>query len=164
MSAIKKTNAARLLDELHIPYTLHGFMVDEDDLSAVAAAAALGAEPGQVFKTLIARGDKGGVLAACIPADAVLNFKALAVLSGNKSVQLVPLKEVQPLTGYIRGGCSPLGMRKAYPVYIDTSVILYDRVYVSAGARGVQLCVHPDALVRATGARCGDIVVDSLAE
>lgn len=145
----KKTNAARLLDELGIAYELTEVAVNEADLSAVTMARSLGAAPEEVFKTLVARGDKTGVLEACIPAAAELNLKELAAVSGNKHVEMVPLKEVQPLTGYIRGGCSPLAGKKHYPVFIDESAILLERIYVSAGVRGVQLHLAPDDLLRA---------------
>ncbi|MBO5491678.1 MAG: aminoacyl-tRNA deacylase, partial [Desulfovibrio sp.] len=113
---IPKTNAARLLETLGIPFELHTADVDESDLSAVTLARRLGADPACVFKTLVARGDKTGVLMACIPAAAELDLKALAAASGNKHAEMVPLKDVRPLTGYVRGGCSPLGVKKAYPV------------------------------------------------
>ena len=112
-------------------------------------AGALGVPPEEVFKTLVVRGDKTGVLEACIPGAAELNLKELAAVSGNKHVELVPLKEVLPLTGYIRGGCSPLAGKKHYPVYVDESAILQERIFVSAGHRGVQLRLAPDELLRA---------------
>lgn len=123
--------------------------MDESDLSAVTLARRLGADPACVFKTLVARGDKTGVLMACIPAAAELDLKALAAASGNKHAEMVPLKDVRPLTGYVRGGCSPLGAKKAYPVFVDESAILQDSIYVSAGQRGVQLRLRPDDLLRA---------------
>jgi Cys-tRNA(Pro)/Cys-tRNA(Cys) deacylase len=152
MAEIKKTNAARLLDRLGIAYELASFAVDERDLSALTAAAALGVEQARVFKTLVARGDRSGVLLACIPAGSELALKRLAAISGNRSVQLVPLRDVLPLTGYIRGGCSPLGLKKDYPVYLDDSALHFDSVYVSAGARGLQLRLAPADLARAAGA------------
>lgn len=145
----KKTNAARLLDQLGIAYEMRTAPVDESDLSAVSMAHSLGVAPEQVYKTLVARGDKLGVLLACIPAEAQLDLKRVAQASGNKSVAMVPLKEVFPLTGYIRGGCSPLGTRKVYPVYLDESAILLERIFVSAGQRGVQLLLSPDDLLTA---------------
>lgn len=154
---IAKTNAARLLDGLGITYELHSFAVDENDLSASAAAAALGAPVEQVFKTLVAHGDKTGVLMACVPAEAVLNFKRLAAATGNKHVELAPLKEVQPLTGYVRGGCSPVGPKKPYPVCIDETALLFERIYVSAGQRGLQFLIAPDDLARAVNAQFADI-------
>ena len=120
---IPKTNAARLLEKLAIAYSLHSAPVDEEDLSAVTMAHNLGVPPQCVFKTLVARGDKTGVLMACIPANAELDLKALAAASSNKHVDMVPLKEVRPLTGYVRGGCSPLGGKKAWPVFVDASAM-----------------------------------------
>lgn len=146
----KKTNAARLLDELGIAYVLYEAPVEATDLSAVTMAHKLGVAPEEVYKTLVARGDRLGVLMACIPAAAELDLKRLAAASGNKSVLMVPLKEVQPLTGYIRGGCSPLGAKKQYPVYLDESAVLQERIFISAGHRGVQLHLAPDDLLRAT--------------
>lgn len=157
----KKTNAARLLDERNIPYTLHAVDVNERDLSAVSMAHALHVPPDQVFKTLVARGDKSGVLMACIPGSAELDLKKLAAVSGNKSVVMVALKEVQPLTGYIRGGCSPLAAKKPYPVSVDESVFLWDTIFVSAGVRGVQLQLTPDDLIRACHALYADVCKDS---
>lgn len=144
-----KTNAARLLDDLGISYEIKETEVDESDLSAVTMAARSGLPPERVFKTLVTRGDRTGVVEACIPADAELDLKALAQISGNKHVEMVHLKEVQPLTGYIRGGCSPLAGKKEYPVFIDESAILHDIISVSAGQRGVQLRLAPDDLLRA---------------
>ena len=151
-SGIAKTNAARLLDTLGIAYELHQVDVDPDHLSAADMARRLGVPEEQVFKTLVTRGDRSGVLMACIPAAAELDLKALAAASGNKHVEMVHLKEVQPLTGYIRGGCSPLAAKKAYPVFLDESAILQERIYVSAGQRGVQLLLAPDDLVSAAHA------------
>lgn len=121
-----KTNAARLLDRLGLPYELLTVPVDESDLSAVTVAGRLGADPACVFKTLVARGDRTGILMACIPAAAELDLKALAAASGNKHVEMVHLKEVFPLTGYIRGGCSPLAAKKAYPVFVDGSAAQHE--------------------------------------
>ena len=147
-----KTNAARLLDRLGIAYTLHQVEVDESDLSAVTVAARLGVEPERVFKTLLARADRAGVVMACIPAPAELSPKALAAASGRRHAAMVPLAEVRPLTGYVRGGCSPLGAKKAYPVFMDESALLWERIFVSAGLRGVQLELAPGDLARACGA------------
>ena len=147
-----KTNAARLLERLGIPYALHQVEVDESDLSAVTVAGRLGVEPGRVFKTLVARADRAGVVMACIPAPAELSPKALAAASGSRHAALVPLAEVRPLTGYVRGGCSPFGAKKAYPVFMDESALLWERIFVSAGLRGVQLELAPQDLARACGA------------
>jgi Cys-tRNA(Pro)/Cys-tRNA(Cys) deacylase len=147
-----KTNAARMLDAAGIHYELREYKVDENDLSAPHVAEAIGMPPEQVFKTLVVRGDRTGVLMACIPGNAELNLKALAAASGNKKVELVPVKEVLGLTGYIRGGVSPVGTKKPYPLYIDETVDLWDVVAVSAGMRGLQMLVAPDDLVKVAGA------------
>lgn len=154
---IAKTNAARLLDRLHLPYELRSVPVDENDLSAVTVAARLGVDPACVFKTLVARGDRGGILMACIPAAAELDLKALAAASGNKHVEMVHLKEVFPLTGYIRGGCSPLAAKKPYPVFLDACAERQDVIFVSAGQRGVQLRLAPEVLRQAAQARLAPI-------
>ena len=148
-----KTNAARMLDKLGISYELLEYAVDEDDLSAGSVAAKVGMPTGQVFKTLVARGDKTGVLLACIPGSAELDLKALAAASGNKRIELVPLKEVQPLTGYIRGGVSPLGTKKSYPVYLEANAADWPKVSVSAGVRGCQIILEPADLIRAAAAK-----------
>lgn len=146
----KKTNAARYLDELKLAYELVSAPVDESDLSAETMARNLGVPEGQVFKTLVLHGDKTPMLLACIPAGVELDLKALARASGNKRVDMVPLKDVLPLTGYMRGGCSPLRTRKPAPVFIDESVHGQERVFVSAGQRGLQLLLTPEALLAAT--------------
>jgi Cys-tRNA(Pro)/Cys-tRNA(Cys) deacylase len=147
-----KTNAARILDAAGIHYELREYEVDEDDLSAPLVATKIGMPPEQVFKTLVARGDRHGVLMACIPANTELNLKALAAASGNKKVELVAVKEVLGLTGYIRGGVSPVGVKKPYPFFLDETAILFDRISVSAGMRGCQMVLGPDDLARITGA------------
>ena len=138
---IPKTNAARLLEKLAIAYSLHSAPVDEEDLSAVTMAHNLGVPPQCVFKTLVARGDKTGVLMACIPANAELDLKALAAASSNKHVDMVPLKEVRPLTGYVRGGCSPLGGKKAWPLW--TPAPPGKRLYLSAPVCAASNCALP---------------------
>ncbi len=147
-----KTNAARILDGLKIAYELKEYKVDEADLSASNVAEKVGMPPAQVFKTLVLSGDKTGVIMACIPGAAELDLKALAAASGNKKVEMVPLKEVQPLTGYVRGGVSPLGPRKRYPVFLDDSARMWPVIAVSAGIRGCQLVVAPDKLAQAVQA------------
>jgi Cys-tRNA(Pro)/Cys-tRNA(Cys) deacylase len=154
-----KTNAARLLDRAGIHYELREYAVDESDLSAGHVAAAIGMPPEQVFKTLVARGDRTGVLMACIPANTELDLKALAAASGNKKVELVAVKEVLGLTGYIRGGVSPVGTRKPYPLYLDETADLWDVISVSAGLRGCQLLLAPADLARATEAQCFAIAI-----
>ncbi len=148
----KKTNAARKLDELKIEYKIVEYPVDEEHLDAIHVAQEVGMPPAQVFKTLCVRGDKNGVMFAVIPGDGELDLKALAKVSGNKRAELVALKEVLPLTGYIRGGCSPLGAKKNYPVYMDASSNNWPEIAISAGQRGMQLVVAPADLQRATNA------------
>ncbi len=148
----KKTNAARILDTLGISYEIKEYEVDEDDLSAVHVAESVGMPIERVFKTLVARGDRNGVLMAVIPGGAELDLKALAAASGNKRVEMVHLKEVFSLTGYIRGGCSPLGAKKEYPVYLDSHAEEQEIIAVSAGKRGEQILLAPADLVKATKA------------
>jgi Cys-tRNA(Pro)/Cys-tRNA(Cys) deacylase len=153
-----KTNAARLLDAKKIPYRVVTYAVDESDLSATTVARKVGMPPSQVYKTLLARGDKTGPLFALISADEELDLKALASATGNKKVELAPLKEVQPLTGYIRGGVSPLGAKKPYPVVLDERALAAAEIAISAGVRGAQLVLAPGALrglVAAIVARIG---------
>lgn len=152
-----KTNAARLLDSLAIRYEIREYEVDPDDLAAESVARKVGLPPEQVFKTLVARGDKHGVCFAVVPGDQQLDLKALTHLSGDKKIDTVTLKEVQPLTGYIRGGVTALAAKKAYPVYADETMELFDVISVSAGVRGAQLILAPADYLRATGAKVGPI-------
>lgn len=145
-----KTNAARLLDQLGIHYELREYEVDREDLGAEAVAAKIGFPPEQVFKTLVARGDRNGVCMAVIPGNAELDLKALATASGNKKIQLVRVKELQGLTGYIRGGVTALAGKKDYPVCVDKTIELFDLISVSAGMRGLQLLVAPADHLRVT--------------
>ena len=147
-----KTNAARILDGLGISYELKDYPVDLDDLSATHVAEMVGMPIEKVFKTLVARGDKTGVLMACIPGDGELDLKELAAVSGNKRVEMVHLNEVLGLTGYVRGGCSPLGAKKAYPVYLDASAETQQTISISAGKRGEQILLAPADLIRAANA------------
>lgn len=150
---MKKTNAARLLENMGVDFELWNYEVDPSDVSAPAVAEKIGLPAEQVFKTLVAQGDRTGVLMACVPGDADLDLKALAAAAGDKKVEMVHLKDVQKLTGYIRGGVSPLGTKKPYPVYLDESAMTYDRICVSAGARGLQLFIAPGDLQQAAGAK-----------
>jgi Cys-tRNA(Pro)/Cys-tRNA(Cys) deacylase len=152
-----KTNAARLLDSLGIAYEVREYEVDPDDLAAESVARKVGLPPEQVFKTLVARGDKHGVCFAVVPGDQQLDLKALAQLSGDKKIDTVPLKDVQPLTGYIRGGVTALAAKKAYPVFADETLELFDVISISSGARGAQLILAPTDYLRATGAKVGAI-------
>jgi Cys-tRNA(Pro)/Cys-tRNA(Cys) deacylase len=152
-----KTNAARLLDSLGISYEVREYEVDPDDLAAESVARKVGLPAEQVFKTLVARGDKHGVCFAVVPGDQQLDLKALAQLTGDKKIDTVPLKEVQPLTGYIRGGVTALAAKKSYPVFVDETMELFDLISVSAGMRGAQLLLSPADYIRATSAKPGSI-------
>ena len=152
-----KTNAVRLLEEMGVAHELRAYDVDPDDLTAETVAAKVGLPAAQVFKTLVARGDRNGVCFAVVPGDCRLDLKALARLTGDRKAETVSLKEVQPLTGYVRGGVTVLGAKKAYPVYVDETVELFDVVSVSAGARGLQVLLAPADYLRVTGARLGPI-------
>ena len=152
-----KTNAVRLLEEMEVRHELRAYDIDPDDLTAETVAAKVGLPAAQVFKTLVARGDRQGVCFAVVPGDCRLDLKALARLTGDRKAETVPLKEVQPLTGYVRGGVTVLGAKKAYPVYVDETIEVFDVVSVSAGARGLQVLLAPADYLRATGARLGPI-------
>jgi Cys-tRNA(Pro)/Cys-tRNA(Cys) deacylase len=152
-----KTNAVRLLDEMGIAYELREYNVDPDDLTAETVAAKIGLPLEQVFKTLVVRGDRHSDSFAVVPGNAKLDLKALAKLTGDRKVETVPLKEVQPLTGYVRGGVTVLGAKKAYPVYVDETIELFEVVSVSAGMRGLQILLSPEKYVQATGAKLGAI-------
>lgn len=149
---IHKTNAARQLDEQQIPYELISYPVDEENLSAAHVAQSLGQNIDQVYKTLVLRGDKTGFFVCVIPGGAELDMKSAARASGNKSCEMLHVKELLPTTGYIRGGCSPLGMKKHFPTFIHEDCILWDFIYVSAGIRGLQIKLNPDDLIRAAQA------------
>lgn len=155
----QKTNAARILDQAKLPYELKEYLVNESDLSAISVAQKVGIPIEQIYKTLVARGDKTGVIIACIQGDHELHLKALASLSGNKKVEVVSLKEVQPLTGYIRGGVCPIGMKKHYPVFIGSDIRKHDRISISAGLRGLQLFLYSSDLIAVTKAQLGEISV-----
>lgn len=152
-----KTNAARFLDSLGISYEVREYDVDPDDLAAESVALKVGLPPEQVFKTLVARGDKHGVCFAVVPGDQQLDLKALAQLTGDKKVDTVALKEVQPLTGYIRGGVTALAAKKSYPVFADETIELFDTISISSGMRGAQLLLSPADYLRATNATLGPI-------
>jgi len=147
-----KTNAVRLLDQLAIPYELREYEVDPDDLAAETVAAKINLPTEQVFKTLVARGDRHGISMAVIPGNAELDLKALATATGDRKTQLVPVKELQALTGYIRGGVTALAAKKDYPVYVDETIELFDVISISAGTRGLQILLTPADYLRATKA------------
>ena len=154
MKTAPKTNAARLLDQMGIRYELRAYEVDPDDLAAETVAAKIGLPPEQVFKTLVARvegkSDRNGVVMAVIPGDQELNLKALAEAAGERKIQLVPVKELQALTGYIRGGVTALAAKRDFPVYVDETIELFDVVSISAGVRGLQILIAPADYLRAT--------------
>jgi Cys-tRNA(Pro)/Cys-tRNA(Cys) deacylase len=154
-----KTNAARLLDQLGLRYELREYEVDPDDLSAETVAAKIGLPAEQVFKTLVARGDRNGVSMAVIPGDQELDLKALAAAAGERKIQLVPVKELQSVTGYIRGGVTALAAKRDFPVYVDETIELFDVVSVSAGARGLQILLAPADYLRATKGRIAALAV-----
>lgn len=155
---ISKTNVARLLDSAGIAYELVPYEVDEADLSAVHVAATLGEDVGQVFKTIVLHGDRSGHFVCVVPGDREIDLKKAARVSGNKKCELLPMKELLPVTGYIRGGCSPVGMKKPFPTYIHLTAQRFDTIYVSAGQRGLQVRIAPEALARIVRARFAELV------
>ena len=155
---VEKTNAARLLDRANIAYELVPYTVDENNLAATHVAEELGEDIATVFKTLVLRGDRTGLFVCVIPGDKEVDLKAAARLSGNKKADLIPMKELLPTTGYIRGGCSPIGMKKPLPTFIDDSCTLHECIYISAGVRGLQIAVAPNDLVRFVGATVATLV------
>lgn len=155
---MKKTNAARILDAKSISYNLIEYEVDESDLSATTLAKKIGQNIEQLFKTLVLRGDKTGVFVCVIPGNAEVELKKAAKISGNKNCALIQQKELLPLTGYIRGGCSPLGMKKPYAIYFHETCQFFDFIFVSAGQRGLQFKINPDDLIKVTGAIVCDLV------
>lgn len=143
-----KTNAVRLIEQAKLSFRCTEYEYDESDLSGTHAAQAIGMPSEQVFKTLVTRGDKRGILVFCIPVCCELDLKKAAKAAADKKVEMIPMKELLPLTGYIRGGCSPIGMKKSYPTYIDETVVLYDEIAVSAGVRGQQILLSPNDLIQ----------------
>lgn len=153
-----KTNAMRILESLNINYEIAEYEFNEDEIDAVSVARKINAEPEIVFKTLVARGDKTGINVFVIPGNFDLNLKKAAHASGDKKIELIKLKELQPLTGYIRGGCSPVGMKKLFTTFIDETAMLNDFIYCSAGVRGIQLKINPEDLEKAVGAILTDLI------
>ena len=152
-----KTNAMRLLDQVGIEYTALEYEVDESDLSGVHVAETSGLEVERVFKTLVARTEPGGIHVFCIPSGDELDLKKAASQTGNKRVEMIHMKELLGLTGYIRGGCSPVGMKKKYPTFIDETAVLFDTIYVSGGQRGVQIEINPEKLADFVNAEFRDL-------
>jgi len=155
---MNKTNVIRILEANKIPHEIKTYVVDDDDLSGTSVAKKIGADEETVFKTLVTEGDKSGVIVFCVPVNAGLNLKKAAAVSGNKKVELLLTKNLLAVTGYIRGGCSPIGMKKKYPTFIDETAQLFDKIYFSAGIRGMQVGVHPDALQSITGSVFADLI------
>ena len=155
----KKTNAVRLVEQAKIPCREHFYEFDENDLSGLHAAEALGRDPEEVFKTLVARGERTGINVFCIPVCFELDLKKAAKAAGDKNMAMIPVKELLSLTGYIRGGCSPVGMKKKYPTYMDETAQLYDEIAVSAGARGHQMLLNPEELAQFVGAEFVDLIL-----
>jgi len=153
-----KTNVMRMLESAGIEYDTVTYTVDEDDLSGVHAAEELGTDPDTMFKTLVCRDDKGGYQVFCIPVAEELDLKKCAVVAGVKRVEMIHVKELLPLTGYMRGGCSPVGMKKKFPTFLDETAVLWDKIYVSAGMRGVQVHLSPDKLAQFVSATYADLV------
>ena len=156
---IEKTNAARLLDRAKITYELIPYTVDEDNLAATHVAEELGEDIATVFKTLILRGDRTGYFVCVIPGDKEVDLKAAARVSGNKKADLIPMKELLPTTGYIRGGCSPIGMKRPFPTFIHSTCLEHARIYISAGVRGLQIAIAPTDLISYVGATVAELTV-----
>jgi len=154
---INKTNAARLLDKAKIKYELIPYEVDESDLSAVHVAEQLNEDVEQVFKTLVLHGDKSGYFVCIIPGENELDLKIAAKISGNKNCAMIPMKDLLPVTGYIRGACSPIGMKKHFATYIHSSCLDFEFIYVSAGVRGLQIEISPADLITMTNAKTGEL-------
>lgn len=154
---IEKTNAARLLDKARIPYKLIPYEFDENDLAAQHVADSLGQDIARVFKTLVLHGDRTGHIVCVVPGNAEVDLKALAKASGNKKVEMIAMKDLLGVTGYIRGGCSPIGMKKRFPTFFHTSALDFDTIYVSAGVRGLQLEINPSELIRFVSASTADV-------
>lgn len=155
---LEKTNAARLLDRARITYDLVPYEVDENNLAATHVAEQLGEPIEQVFKTLVLKGDRNGFLVCVVPGNGEVDLKKAARASGNKSVAMIPMKELLPTTGYIRGGCTPIGMKKRFPTFLHTTALDFEHIYISAGVRGLQLRIAPTDLVQYTEAEVTDLI------
>lgn len=155
---MNKTNAIRILESKNISFDIKEYEIDENDLSGESVAEKIGANNEEVFKTLVAKGDKTGYCVFCIPVNFELNLKKAAKSSGNKSVELIKVKELFPLTGYVRGGCSPIGMKKLFPTFIDETAQLFERIFISAGIRGMQIQINPEDLRNLINAEFFDLI------
>ncbi|MBO5771188.1 MAG: Cys-tRNA(Pro) deacylase [Alistipes sp.] len=156
---IEKTNAARLLDRAGIAYELVPYEVDESNLAATHVAECLGEPIEQVFKTLVLRGDRNGHFVCVVPGDKEVDLKQAARISGNKSAEMIPMKELLPTTGYIRGGCTPIAMKRRFPTFIDSSALQFDHIFISAGVRGLQLRISPQDLISFVGATVEKLIL-----
>ncbi len=154
---MQKTNAMRRLDAAKIPYEVLEYEVDENDLSGMHIAEQLGFPPEKMFKTLVAKGDKTGPLVFCIPVAAEIDLKRAASITGNKKIEMIHVKDLLALTGYIRGGVSPIGMKKVFPTYVDESALQFEQITVSSGTRGAQLLLSREALIPFIGAKTADL-------
>ena len=154
----QKTNAVRLLEASNIKHSAVTYEVDESDLSGITVANKIGVEPERVFKTLVTRGDKNGINIFCVPVTEELNLKKAAAVSGNKKIEMIKEKDLLPLTGYIKGGCSPIGMKKHFPTFVDETAQLFDEIYVSAGVRGMQIKISLPDLIKITAAELKEII------
>lgn len=157
---IEKTNAARLLDKAGVSYKLIPYEFDENDLAAQHVADSLGQDIARVFKTLVLHGDRTGHVVCVVPGNAEVDLKALAKASGNKKIEMIPMKDLLSVTGYIRGGCSPVGMKKRFPTYFHTTALDFDTIYVSAGVRGLQIEIAPADLIGFVGATVASVATD----
>lgn len=155
---MSKTNAIRILEANSIKYSTASYIVDEEKLDAVTVAHEINAEPESVFKTLVTRGDKNGINVFCIPGNLELNLKKAASVSNNKKVEMIKVKEITDITGYIRGGCSPVGMKKDFPTYIDETAQLFDQIYISSGMRGMQIKISPNDLCELIKGNFSDLI------
>jgi Cys-tRNA(Pro)/Cys-tRNA(Cys) deacylase len=153
-----KTNAVRQLEAMGISHSLHEYETDQEDFSGEIVAEKIGADADEVFKTLVASGDKNNIMVFCIPVSTELNMRKGALASSSKKIEMVKVKDLFELTGYIRGGCSPIGMKKKYPVYIDETAEIFPKIYISAGIRGVQIKLSPGDLQKVTGAVFADLI------
>ena len=152
-----KTNVVRFLEANNVQHSTVTYEIDENDLSGITVANKVGVDPEKVFKTLVTRGDKSGIVVFCIPVTEELDLKKAAVASRNKKIEMIKEKELFPLTGYIKGGCSPIGMKKKYPTYIDETAQIFDEIYVSAGVRGMQIKIKPDVLIQIVEGRLNEL-------
>jgi Cys-tRNA(Pro)/Cys-tRNA(Cys) deacylase len=155
---MSKTNVIRILELNDIEHSIYTYEIDKDDLSGITVARKIGADKTTVFKTLVANGDKNGINIFCVPVAEELNLKKAAAVSKNKKIEMIKVKDLFQITGYMRGGCSPIGMKKHFPTFIEETAQLFEIIYVSAGIRGMQVCLSPDNLIKITGARYADLL------